>query len=275
MENSMSDHADGNLTDDFSELEVELSERSYAENTPLEEHIQRHNAEHLILLLHGIRTPGDWMRDFMEYGFQLGTIAIRQVGFQRVSSFEFALKRDFSKVENLILSQINHALDKFPHAQVSFICHSFGSKLLASIVEKINPRRHIHAVIFLGGVCPQSDGLSVSSNCDILINDCGNKDVWPIIAHIVNNRHYEYTGYYGFRGSFAFDRYFMCDHGGYLTKEHFNNNIVPIFRHKVVPPNPEPRVNPIIPYAMASYARRALFVAGICIVGLPLGAFML
>lgn len=247
------------LTDDFVSSEVEIYEKQYAANSSLDDSTISHNAGDLILLVHGIRTPGDWMKLFIDEGYHLGTIVIKQIGFKRVSSPEFLIRPSFIDVENFVYDQIIYWINKFPNTRVSIICHSFGSKILSSIIDRVSAHKGLHVIVFMGGVCKQIDGLSIATKCELFVNDCGNSDIWPIVAHTLNPFRYNHTGHYGFRCGFAFDRFYNYDHYGYLTKDHFNEEIVPIFTEGKVPDDPEFKSR--YPYWLANYATRLIVLS--------------
>lgn len=120
--------------------------------------------------------------------------------------------------------------------RVSIIAHSFGSWLVAKILQQ-NHTLKLHRVVFLGCIVhelfPWHDiiGRNVQPNC--ILNDYGTLDVWPVWANFVTWG-YGPTGTFGFGRANIIDRDNLAKHSDLVNAEHAKNYIAPFLRDGTV-----------------------------------------
>ncbi|WP_420557875.1 hypothetical protein [Roseovarius sp.] len=202
----------------------------------------------VVFLLPGINSSKSWASVF--HGFSNSPTA-RQIITETVSGpsdldtvdlvFRFrlnAFRRDY-------VSQITAALDKYkmehPSLDVALVCHSMGSAIFADIVQDIieysdsNPSIEFHHVVFLGSVCKRTHNLNLGKLCKRLVNDVGERDVWPIAAWFVNPLKYDPVGRFGFHRTMVTDRIFPeNDHSSCVSDEHLRTWVLPVVEDGII-----------------------------------------
>lgn len=217
---------------------------------------------HVITMLHGIRDNGIWALDLQYHSRKNGLkVVIQPVSYGWLGAFPFLLRIGATSIESRVLSEMKRILDRYPASTHSVLAHSNGTKIISRIARRL-PKRYRHA-FFCGSVCKRDDApeLSPSPNATV-VNDCSPRDIWPIMAQIINPWHYEATGTYGFRRSGVEDRFFTVSHGGCLTAHHFEYFILPMILRNSLPFGEKPRS--LIPYSIPTYARLIAAVVAAC-----------
>lgn len=119
-------------------------------------------------------------------------------------------------------NQIEYLIDNHKDKKISFICHSFGTKVLCEALVGID--HQFHHVYFIGGVAKKSDIHKVIKKISCFVNDCGERDYRPWIASFLSPK-YEAIGYYGTE-PYGTNRDFNSNHSEYASATHINSNIV-------------------------------------------------
>jgi hypothetical protein len=97
------------------------------------------------------------------------------------------------------------------------IAHSFGTYAVARILRdqpQIRPVR----VIFCGSIVPQNLRWDLIPNRPQIINDCGTRDLWPLLA-ASTTWGYGPSGTVGFGTPGIQDRYHDFAHGSYFDRD--------------------------------------------------------
>jgi pimeloyl-ACP methyl ester carboxylesterase len=156
---------------------------------------------HLIVLIHGINTRAMWegiLKPILEdCGFKVATTSY---GIFPVSLFLLPISWFRNKPITRILTDIRTAIRIHKPDLVSVIAHSFGTHVLAKIIEA-QPELRWNRIIFCGSVV--SENFPLHQFLDRfnypLVNEVGTRDVWPAMAASV-------TWGYGSVGSHGFNK---------------------------------------------------------------------
>lgn len=190
---------------------------------------------HVVVLVHGIRTFADWQDDLRatlrEHGF---IVALTNYG--RFNLLKFLLPVPFFRRQAIrqIERQLAQVFERYPDADISVIAHSFGTYVIAHLLDKFAFNR----VVFCGSVVrfDFDFGPLLSKFNAPLLNEVGTKDAWPAVAHSVTWG-YGYAGSYGFRTPTVEDRWHAgADHAFFLTREFCERYWVPFLREGSVTP---------------------------------------
>ena len=201
---------------------------------------------HIVFLLHGIRTQGEWMTRVSHLlESQQEVDAVRQITYGFFDTVRFWMplslfrKRPTKRVMDLILYEITQD----PNVRLSVIAHSFGAYIVGTILE-VNPAIRIHRLLLCGSILPndfawdklRDSQLSISSDGNwSVVNDCGTRDIWPALAQFVTLG-YGSSGRFGFGHPRVRDRFFDILHSGYFEEEAVRTYWLPfITRGEIVP----------------------------------------
>jgi hypothetical protein len=195
---------------------------------------------HVISMIPGIRDLGIWI-DQLDFHSRRNALRIgaEPVALGRINSIRF-LSRLGSRTRELeTLAQLLKIRLLYPAAKHSIIAHSYGTEMLARIIHRI-PLRYT-AIFLCGAVVPSRAADHLLGKTGLLINDCSQRDIWPLIAESLNPRYYQATGTHGFRAIGVRNRFHDYGHGGYLSPEHFERYIVPVLVREAEVDSQSPR----------------------------------
>lgn len=212
-------------------------------------HKHDRDAKRVVILVHGIRTFGAWQNrlrhllrsadpDIVVYRYFYGYFSglMFAIPFLRVYS-RWRLRK-WIEMRRLDLSD----------CELSIVAHSYGTHIVTYLLKSLsgtsgisssstNERIAFKHVIFCGSVVRDAfdwdDIVGVGKLVSTLVNDCGSRDVWPIIsqAFIINTG---VAGRYGFRGVLGgdtgvYNRYHKdVDHSGFFSDEFMVTNWLPV-----------------------------------------------
>lgn len=218
--------------------------------------------EHVLFSLHGIRDDGSWAADPILIGrfFNL-KLRVVQVRYRRISTWMLVLGLFAEEVRQSVVGDIRKLLADFPDAHCSIICHSNGTKVFSDIANEFSGV--FKYFFYVGSICHHDDARRLH---DVpkrrVLNDCGCKDYWPFLAAVVRPDTFGVTGVCGFNwGHKILDRYFPFGHGGGVTYEHIDRQILPVVRHGR-PPLSTHRCNGLCKHAPI-YLRYTLVALGL------------
>ncbi len=195
--------------------------------------ISRHN-DHVVVLIHGIRDYAKWqdkLRKVIEaYGFQ-----VELTNYQRFDLLRFLIPIGYFKGKAVaqIWHQIQQVYAKHPGKSVSFIAHSFGTYVLTRILRE-NFNFTAHRIILCGSVVKFDFPFEEFNGrfTHEVLNEIGEKDVWPAIAESVSTC-YGAAGSFGFRRPYVRDRWHQnIRHGDFLTEKFCRKYWIPFLAGK-------------------------------------------
>ena len=147
-----------------------------------------HETRPLVVLVHGIRTGGAWMRRLKPLLEEEATCIVEVAGFGFFDVIRFLLPGPTRKaVVATVEWKLNNAIDRRGKRPLIIIAHSFGTYCVAEIL-RANPHIRPARVVFCGSIVEQSFRWDALSQMDpargmLVVNECGNRDYWPRLAH--------------------------------------------------------------------------------------------
>lgn len=227
--------------------------------------------EHLVVLIHGIRTQGSWGEMVAAVIEGTGPVKVQPLRYGYFDVFRF-LCPVFTRKGPVqkILRELRDIRAAHPLAKISVIAHSFGTY---AVMKALQEREIIlHRLILCGSIIPEhfrrADYRSQLGPDDVL-NDCGTHDIWPPLAKSI-------TWGYGASGTFGLgthgvrDRFNKLGHGGFFNKDFVTEYWAPyIHEGRIVPTkweqerNTPPRWQSMLAWFPFKYLFLALIVAGI------------
>jgi hypothetical protein len=178
----------------------------------------RISARQLVLLVHGIRTQGEWqemVRGVLQYGTRATVIPIKY-GYLDAARFwlPFGTRR---RPLATIRWKIRKAVSLHSGCDVAVIAHSFGTYAIAQLLTEeasFRPKR----VLFCGSIVRQHFRWDMIDNCPEILNDCGGRDVWPLLASALSFG-YGPSGTFGSGTPGVRDRYHNFKHSDYFQRD--------------------------------------------------------
>jgi hypothetical protein len=180
------------------------------------------------ILVPGIRTNADWIDRVSSRleTFSAPIIVVKAYGGV-ISAGHLITRIGLKEIREEVKTQILHVLLDHRDKEISLICHSMGTDLIADILDEI--RYRFKFIFFLGGVCHVRKATRISKSCDFFINHRGTFDYWPIIAATIRQISYSPSGTFGFnRTAFVNDLIFNNNHETCTDQHHIFNYVLPV-----------------------------------------------
>ena len=176
--------------------------------------------EHLVILIHGIRTQGSWGEMVAAVLEGTGPAKAIPIKYGYFDVFRF-LCPVFTRTAPVrkILRELRHLRADHPTARISVIAHSFGTY---AIMKALQEREIIlDRLILCGSIIPESfhrAEFRSQLGQDAVLNDCGTHDIWPVLAKSITWG-YGATGTFGLGTVGVRDRFSKLGHSGYFNKQ--------------------------------------------------------
>lgn len=193
---------------------LELGNKSSSSNAAMRK--ASHKSQ-VVLLVHGIRTQGEWQEQVRSALQRPGLTTVFPIkyGYFDVIRFWFPFFTRAHPVRTLHW-KIKRALELNPNSEVSVIAHSFGSYAVTKILGE-DPNFRPSRMIFCGSIVPQDFRWDLIPNCPKIINECGQRDIWPILA-AGTTWGYGPSGAFGFGTPGVEDRFHDFGHSDYFDR---------------------------------------------------------
>jgi hypothetical protein len=151
--------------------------------------------EHVVLLVHGIRTNARWVgmvKDTIQRTSST-PLTVEPVSYGNFSLWRFLLPGPtrwspisvvgkYLRAVRARQNDLQHS--KFERRLISVIAHSFGTYCLFRVLDQ-NPNIALNRVILCGAVLPQNFDIGryrAQLGSSKVLNECGDRDPWPVIA---------------------------------------------------------------------------------------------
>ena len=187
----------------------------------------------MVLFVHGIRDPGFWEQDLRKLFEAEGFIA-KPIGYHVFDIFRFLLGFRRRAVE-WVKSQIESAVHDNPDAELTIIAHSFGTYVVARILEE-DPNVRLSRLVMCGGIVrrryrwDKTVRLNGQDRRLEILNEHSARDIWPVFA-----RHatlgFGDTGTIGCQNANVTDRQHAVSHSKYLNKVFAKDYWIPHLAH--------------------------------------------
>lgn len=175
---------------------------------------------HVVLLVHGIRTQAEWQQAVVE-ALQADTgIEVIPTRYEYFDALRFLLPFRLTRARPIerIATLVRDVLAREPRPRLSVLAHSFGTYIIGQILREDGDIK-LHRLALFGSILPDDYPWElVSGRVEQVVNDCGFRDRWPVLAKTV-------TWGYGSSGAFGFghprvrDRFHDLGHSGALSGE--------------------------------------------------------
>jgi hypothetical protein len=234
---------------------------------------------HIVFLLHGIRTQGEWEQRTASVLESDPLIRARPIRYEFLDVVRFLLPISAFRQGPVrrIVRLIRDELSREP-THLSIVAHSFGTFVVAKILEQESDIR-FHRLIFCGSIVQDTfdwgrygHRLGVDRDGDWqVVNDCGMRDIWPVLAMSI-------TWGYGSSGRFGFghprvkDRFFNTSHSGFFAEEAVRNYWLPyLSRGEITSGVLDRPTNPWLVSMLTVFKIRNLVILLLIVVSLGLG----
>jgi hypothetical protein len=204
-----------------------------AEPKPIEQ------PNHVVLLVHGIRTEAEWQERVAKIIRRTGVVEVipLKYGYFDVFRFLSPWATRMPPIQRLH-RELRSVQRKFPNAQVSVIAHSFGTYAICTLLEEFRDLT-LDRLILCGSVVREEfrwDRISEQVRHRV-VNECGAKDIWPRLASACSWG-YGATGAVGFGSSEVRDRYHPGKHSDFFADSFVGLYWVPFILYGEIPDSP-------------------------------------
>jgi pimeloyl-ACP methyl ester carboxylesterase len=195
------------------------------------------SVEHVILLVHGIRTEAAWAEMVANVLEEESGTKAQPIRFRFFSLLQFLspiLTRQ-APIDRIIREYRDKRL-KYPNAKISVIAHSFGTYVVTKALRE--PDLVFHKIIFCGSVAPDDFRVAKFGSqikFDPILNDCGTRDILPALAKSITWG-YGATGIFGFGTDGIRDRFHDYSHSEYFSEDFVRAYWLPYFRSGEIKP---------------------------------------
>ena len=180
----------------------------------------------LVLLVHGIRTRANWqamVADLIEKQTDYTAVPIKY-GYFDALRFWLPISAIRNQPIERVHKEIREILRKSPGADLQVVAHSYGTQAICSVLEKYEDIT-LSRLIMCGSVVRAnfnwsriSDQVGTQGDTTSIVNDCGTKDIWPVLARSTTWG-YGSTGTHGFGTYSVRDRFHVLPHSGYFKPQ--------------------------------------------------------
>jgi pimeloyl-ACP methyl ester carboxylesterase len=188
----------------------------------------------VVVLLHGIRTEGYWEASLAKmFRASIPGCFVYPVKYSYYDAFRLLAPAIFAKSRmERVLDQIELVRAQHPDSRIVVIAHSFGTYLITKLLTE-KPLLKLQGLILCGSIVPRDFKWArvlttriSSGQIEFVINDCGARDIWPLLAQSI-------TWGYGASGTFGFDggtvdRLHYMAHSDFLTEEFARKFWIPV-----------------------------------------------
>jgi len=196
----------------------------------------RSGADHIVLLVHGIRDYALWQTTIRSTLEQEG-LKVEATNYGRVGLVQFLLPIPYFRKRAIesVWRQVRIVKQNNESARISVIAHSFGTYVIAHLMQEEFDIK-FYRVVLCGSVVRYNFAFEQFQErfSRPIINEVGTRDVWPALAESVTIG-YGSAGTYGFRRPLVLDRWHNGAHHGYFLNANFCKQFwLPFLRDGVV-----------------------------------------
>lgn len=205
--------------------------------------------EHLVLLIHGIRTHAWWqgeVKALIEENTNAHVIPLKYGKFDLLR-FWCPLNICRRGPIDRLHKELRSAIKLHNGGRITIIAHSYGTYALSHILLKHDDIQ-LHRIILCGSIIPTdfpwtrvAPQLTANQMRKSVINDCGTRDVWPVLA-AATTWGYGSSGTHGFGSVQISDRVHVMPHSGYFNKAFVRKYWLPFIKNgDIIPSDAERR----------------------------------
>jgi hypothetical protein len=183
----------------------------------------------VVILVHGIRTYAPWIA-MLRAEFETVGIVVEATNYGRLDALRFLWGSRRTPID-AVWDSVKDVRKLYPNAKISFLAHSFGTYIVARLLQREFDFK-AHQIVFCGSVVQYGFPFNQISErfTPPLVNEASSGDPWPVIAESATWG-YGSAGTYGFRVPRIRDRWHKgFGHSQYLTEEFCKKFLVPFFQ---------------------------------------------
>ncbi|QNB10309.1 alpha/beta hydrolase [Paraburkholderia tropica] len=201
--------------------------------------------EHVVVLVHGIRTYAEWQERLAAHLTEAGFQHVYPIGYGFFDALRF-LSPFFTRQQPIdrVTREIRTIKAKHGDVDVSVVAHSFGTYVMSKIFDDATDLR-FHRVVLCGSIVPTKyrwDKVSDRIHGTV-INDVGTRDYWPVIASKASWG-YGASGTFGFKTATVKDRFHDCGHSEFFSDDLMSRFWVPLLQDGQLVPSAWTRTRP-------------------------------
>jgi DNA-binding transcriptional ArsR family regulator len=199
---------------------------------------------HAIVLVHGIRTQGEWAQGAIQVIESAPQFKVFPFRYEFFDVIRFLVPIDqfrlaaVKRVERLVRDTLS--LEDI--TDVSVICHSFGTWIFSRILMRCTDIRFKRAIL-CGSVIPDDfewDRYKAQigdypDGHGYIVNDCGIRDIWPVMAKTITWG-YGSSGRFGFGHPRVVDRFHDLGHSDFLNRDFIQRYWIPFLQNDQIAP---------------------------------------
>jgi pimeloyl-ACP methyl ester carboxylesterase len=182
----------------------------------------------VVVLIHGIRTYATWQELIRNRLEPHDVTDVYPIGYGYLDVFSFLCPFFTRKPPvDRVLRELRGIQRKHRNDKICVIAHSFGTYIISKILIE-HPDVQLDRLLLCGSVIPfdfKWDNLAAFPSNGV-INDCGNKDIWPILAGCVTWG-YGASGTFGFKTHKVVDRFHNFGHGDFFNIDFIDKFWIP------------------------------------------------
>ncbi len=187
---------------------------------------------HILITVPGIRDNGaHWAQILRNVAdkqskFSRQDVEVKPASSGRMGSLPFLLSIGHGRIRKKFSERINSIINQYQENEFSILCHSNGTKIIYDIIRELE--RKPEYLFLCGSICHRDELENFRYRNRDIINDCGTRDIWPILAETIRPWTFSATGVSGFGNYPIKDRFFPYTHSQYLVEDHFSDWILPV-----------------------------------------------
>lgn len=195
----------------------------------------------LVLVLHGIRDHGAWMEMVKSELHAIDNVRVQLIDFDFYNALFFMTGINTRRIVADARHKIQATIAAVPHSELIVIAHSFGTYVITEILRESSSFIHVHRMIFCGSVVSRRFQFDRINHPPYVLNECGGRDIWPILAQgfrLFTAGEFGAAGVFGLRQPCVEDRYHDFGHSTYLEREFIRTYWVPYIKTNTILPSP-------------------------------------
>ncbi len=180
--------------------------------------------KHVVIFMHGIRDDGSWVHEVISQQWREAAI-IHTVSIGNINVGDFVKRVTHDESVNSAKKQIRTIQKKYKGHPISIVCHSYGTNILLSCVNQLGK---FSTIVLVASVCKLGAAEIFAKRAEKVVNYCGSRDIWPLVASMFNGNHYGCTGIFGFnQTAYVLDLIYDHGHSDGISASHLNHQVFP------------------------------------------------
>lgn len=192
---------------------------------------------HIHIIIHGIRTRAEAQARLVKALKDSGYENSYSIQYEFLNAFKFWVPFFFKKNKiKRVLRDIRDLKQRYKLSEFTVYAHSFGTYVISEILREEHDLT-IDNLVLCGAIVPQSYDWAALPNCPgAIINDCGTRDIWPVIAKGTCFG-YGASGRFGFGNPRVKDRFHDIGHSDFFENDFIEKYWKPFFdNYEVIEP---------------------------------------